>query len=244
MNAELRTLAEDPSPINAMSLIERAITQGAGIETIERLVALQEHIADKNAEQAFAAAMSCTQANMGRISADATNPQTKSAYASYAALDRVLRPIYTAEGFSLSFDTADGGADAVLVLCHVSHNEGHTRTYRISMPNDGKGAKGGDVMTKTHAQGAAMSYGMRYLLKLIFNVAIGEDDKDGNDGDEPGMKEDAFQAWMAQLRGAATKEALQDVFTEAWAAATGDKKTRQAFTVERDLRYAILRGAK
>jgi hypothetical protein len=47
------------------------------------------------------------------------------------------------------------------------------------MPADGKGAKGGDVMTKTHAAGSAMSYGMRYLLKMIFNVAVGEDDDDG-----------------------------------------------------------------
>ena len=36
-------------------------------------------------------------------------------------------------------------------------------------------------MTKTHAMGAGMSYGMRYLLKMIFNVAVGEDDTDGNE---------------------------------------------------------------
>jgi hypothetical protein len=48
------------------------------------------------------------------------------------------------------------------------------------MPADGKGAKGNDVMTKTHATGSAMSYGSRYLLKLIFNIAIGQDDDDGN----------------------------------------------------------------
>ncbi len=48
------------------------------------------------------------------------------------------------------------------------------------MPADGKGAKGGDVMTKTHATGAAASYGARYLLKGIFNIAVGDDDRDGN----------------------------------------------------------------
>ena len=42
-----------------------------------------------------------------------------------------------------------------------------------------KGAKGGDVMTKTHAAGSALTYGQRYLLKMIFNIAIGSDD-DGN----------------------------------------------------------------
>ena len=66
------------------------------------------------------------------------------------------------------------------VLCYVSHSAGHTRTYQCDMPADGKGAKGNDVMTKTHAAGSAASYGMRYLLKMIFNIAIGEDDTDGN----------------------------------------------------------------
>jgi hypothetical protein len=55
------------------------------------------------------------------------------------------------------------------------------RRYQADMPADGKGAKGGDVMTKTHATGSGMSYGMRYLLKMIFNVAVGEDDTDGNE---------------------------------------------------------------
>jgi hypothetical protein len=68
----------------------------------------------------------------------------------------------------------------VRVLCYVSHSAGHCRTYTKDMPADGKGAKGGDVMTKTHAAGAAMSYGMRYLIKGVFNVAVGDEDKDGN----------------------------------------------------------------
>jgi hypothetical protein len=41
------------------------------------------------------------------------------------------------------------------------------------------GSKGNDVMTKTHAVGAAVTYGRRYLLTMIFNIAIG-DDTDGN----------------------------------------------------------------
>ena len=94
----------------------------------------------------------------------------------------MLRPIYTNGGFSLSFDTGkDAPEGCVRVLCYVSHKSGHSRTYHVDMPADGKGAKGGDVMTKTHAVGAGMSYGMRYLLKMIFNVAVGEDDVDGNE---------------------------------------------------------------
>ena len=55
-------------------------------------------------------------------------------------------------------------------------------------PADGKGAKGGDVMTKTHATGAGVTYGRRYLLGMIFNLVIGEDD----DGNRAGKTEEPY----------------------------------------------------
>jgi len=164
-----------------MDLLGIAVQNSAAIDVIERLAALQEKAMARDAEQQFNEAMNAVQADLGRIAPDLNNPQTHSKYASYAALDRVIRPLYTKQGFSLSFDTADAPREELVrVVCYVSHKAGHTRRYQTDMPADGKGAKGGDVMTKTHASGAAMSYGMRYLLKLIFNVAIGEDDTDGN----------------------------------------------------------------
>jgi hypothetical protein len=150
------------------------------VDKLERLLAMRERIEAKHAEQIFNAAMTEAQAAIEPVRADAANAQTKSKYASYPALDRVLRPIYTKHGFSPSFDTGDGAPDGyVRVLCHLFHSAGHTRTYRADIAADGKGAKGGDVMTKTHAVGAAFTYGQRYLLKLIFNVAVDGDD-DGN----------------------------------------------------------------
>lgn len=171
---------EDVDPILVM--IQQATRDpNTDVEKMERMFNLYERQQDKHAEAEFNRAMNRVQQSLRRIAADSNNPQTRSKYASYSALDRALRPIYTEHGFSLSFDTGETDkADVVRVLCHVSHEAGHTRTYHADMPADGKGAKGGDVMTKTHAAGSAMSYGMRYLLKLIFNVAVGEDDDDGN----------------------------------------------------------------
>lgn len=165
-----------------IQVLERvAANPDVPVEKIERLMDMQMKIMARNAELAFNAAMAAAQSQTRQVAADATNPQTRSKYASYSALDKALRPIYTACGFSLSFDTGEGAPqDWVRVLCYVSHRDGHSRTYHADMPADGKGAKGGDVMTKTHAAGSAMSYGMRYLLKMIFNVAVGEDDDDGN----------------------------------------------------------------
>ena len=167
-----------------LTVIERAARDPqVDVDKMERLMQMHERVQTRQAEQAFNAAMTAAQAEMGRVGADKTNPQTRSDYATYAALDREVRPVYTQHGFALSFGTDPGAPENyVRVVCYVSHQGGYTRTYHVDMPADGKGAKGNDVMTKTHAAGSAMSYGQRYLLKLIFNVAIGVDldDDDGN----------------------------------------------------------------
>lgn len=246
MSGELITLPEvagvasPVQPTTPMSLIQSALSSGATMETIERLVALQEHMLAREAEVAFNAAMARAQARMGRVAADSNNPQTKSKYASYAALDKELRPIYTEEGFALSYDTRKGEGESMDVLCHVSHSAGHTRTYSVNMPTDGKGAKGGDVMTKTHATGSAATYGQRYLLKLIFNVAIGENDNDGN-GDMP---EDVFQGHLKNIREAKTMDELQQFYNAAYRAAHRDQVTQGALIKAKDARKAELRGVR
>ncbi len=182
------TVMQD-APVSAQSesaailnMIERAARDPSiDLDKMERLMAMRDKTRAQDAEMAFNEAMKATQAEMRTIGADAANSQTRSRYATYAKLDTVLRPIYTKHGFSLSFDEGDSPKeDHVRILCYVSHDAGHTRVYRKDMPADGKGAKGGDVMTKTHAAGAAASYGARYLLKGIFNVAVGDEDADGN----------------------------------------------------------------
>lgn len=172
----------EPAPTDFLSIFERlARDASVDVDKLERLMQMHERATARVAEETFNGAMSDAQKSMRQISTDAENPQTRSRYASYSKLDKALRPIYTEHGFALSFNTGDGGpTDYVRVLCYVTHASGFARTYHVDMPADGKGAKGNDVMTRTHATGAALSYGMRYLLKMIFNVAVGEDDTDGN----------------------------------------------------------------
>jgi len=164
-------------------LIERAASDPSfDVEKMERLVAMHERALDRQAETAFNAAMAEAQRDLTPIREDASNSQTKSKYATYLALDRVVRPIYTKHGFAISYSQGDCALENHLrVQATVSHMDGHSRTYHLDMPADGKGAKGGDVMTKTHATGSALTYGRRYLLALIFNLAIGAmKDDDGN----------------------------------------------------------------
>lgn len=228
----------EPKQLTPMDLLQVALSKDAGIDVIERLSALQERAMNRDAEMQFNIAMNAAQMDLGRIAPDLVNPQTKSRYASYAALDKKLRPIYTRHGFSLSYDSGDSAmADTVLVVCYVSHSAGHTRKYQgPPMPSDGKGAKGGDVMTKTHATGAAMSYGMRYLLKFIFNVAIGEDDNDGNSGGRVAQDRVAEHCeWMANAK---DMEELRKLFTNAYKEATeaSDKDAQNAYIAAKNKR--------
>lgn len=176
---EIATLTESAAFIE---MLERVATNpDVDVAKMSALLDIKERVINKQAEADFNAAMNSVQMEIGRVAVDSDNPQTHSKYASYEALDGKLRPIYTKHGFSLSFDNGDApGPEIVRVLCYVAHRGGFTKTYRKDVPADGKGAKGGDVMTKTHASGAADAYGRRYLLRGIFNIATGEGDTDGN----------------------------------------------------------------
>jgi hypothetical protein len=141
---------------------------------------LQERILRWNAETAFNSAMAEAQAEITRVTTDKVNSQTRSKYASYAAMDATIRPIYSGHGLSLHFNTEDSPqAGCIRIVCDVTKG-GHAKRFHIDMPADGKGARGNDVMTRTHATGSAVTYGRRYLLAMIFNVAVGDVDDDGN----------------------------------------------------------------
>jgi hypothetical protein len=226
-----------------IQVISRAASDPAvDINKLERLMEMHERITAKEAEKAYTVSMAACQADIRQVAPDADNPQTRSKYATYAKLDSVLRPIYTRHGFALSFGEADAPKpEYVRVTCDVSHIGGHTKSYHRDMPADGKGAKGGDVMTKTHAAGAAGSYGARYLLKGIFNVAIGEYDNDGN-GDGSGLSDDVRAMHLTAIDSAPDTETLKDFYKTAYRAAeaVGDKGSLRLFEQHKDARKKAL----
>jgi len=248
--AEIVPIREEA--ITPMGILQMAVKQGAPIDTIERLVKLQQEMAEFDAKQAERAAkleydqaMQRAQGKMRRIGVNATNSQTRSKYATYSKLDDATRPIYTDEGFSLSFNSGDEPTpEMVRVICDVSHSSGHTRSYHIDMPADGKGAKGGDVMTKTHATGSALSYGRRYLLLMIFNLSVGDTDDDGNaaSGNEGTVELGQFARVMELIEAADSLAMLQVTFSEGYKAAqkANDQAAMAQYITAKDKRKAEL----
>lgn len=174
-----------PQPTLATVIIER-IRAGATLEETKQyyefLREIETNEAAKQAKRAYDQARSQLEIELIPIATDCANPQTRSKYASLGQVVRAIRPLYSRHGIVVDFDTAESplGEMWVRVLAYVAHSGGYGFVRHVDMPADGKGAQGRDVMTRTHAIGSAVTYGRRYLLLMIFNLAVGGEDDDGN----------------------------------------------------------------
>lgn len=208
-------------PSNATSLLQ-AITGAASnpqtdIEKMERLFAMHQKMVAQEAEAAFNGAMARAQANIVPVANNAANSQTNSRYAKLAAINKAITPIYTAEGLSISFDSADAPQGLMRTVAIVSHAQGHTRSYHLDLPPDDVGTKGVVNKTQVHALGSTSSYARRYLVCMIFNVTT-EDDNDGNRRERKEVEPDA--AGKKELEACGSISALQT----AWKALTAKQR--------------------
>lgn len=170
------------APIDLIQSIVRAARDPAvDVDKMERLCALHERITARQAEKEFNEALHVMQSKLPPVIKTSRNPSTNSDYAKLEHIQDVVNPVLFEHGFSLSFSTDKSELpEHYGVTALLSHTGGHSRTYRCDVPSDTHGPKGLQNKTKTHGFGSAMSYGERYLIKLIFNIRlIGEDD-DGN----------------------------------------------------------------
>lgn len=170
-----------------LSVIARAARDPeVNIDKFERLMAMREKVEAQRKEEAFNSAMAAAQHEIPVVVKDRANDFTKSRYATLDAIIREAAPIYTKHGFSVSFGTATSPfPNHYRVNCIVSHTGGHSRPYKADVPADAGGLRGRDNKTPIQVFGSTMSYARRYLLCLIFNVAITEEDDDGNDSPPP-----------------------------------------------------------
>jgi len=165
------------------------------LSMLERREAKAEDEAVKLDQSRFYKAISLAEADMEGIRKDKFNTQTRSNYATYAALDKAIRPIYTKHRISIMYDQADCPIENhVRVIAYVTHTSEDGRffqkVFHRDVPADGKGAKGNDVMTKTHATKSAFTYAKRMLLEDIFALAETDEqhssDDDGNAAGDTG----------------------------------------------------------
>jgi len=189
--AQLPTVAQELDEMDRENAIINVIARAASdpktdVDKLERLLAMQERVLEREAERAFNAAMREAQEEMGPVLKNRKNPETHSTYADLEQISRLMDPIIYKHGFSMSFGTADCPyPNHYRVTCSVSHTGGFSKDYQADVPIDNKGPKGSQNKTDTHGFGSALSYGRRYLKLLIFDIATTDDDGRGAGNGEP-----------------------------------------------------------
>lgn len=175
MTSQLATQQE----ITPMEMIMMAVQNSADLDKVEKLLELKERWEANEARKAYAKSFAIAQANILPVVKNKFNNQTKSNYAELANIIETAQPIYTKEGFSVTFNEGDCSKEGhARVLADVLHCQGHKEQYRLDVPLDGTGIRGNANMTPIHGKASAVSYGKKYLLCMIWNIPTA--DNDGN----------------------------------------------------------------
>ena len=172
------------APVNStalMSFIERAaINPDFDVQKFGELLRMQREMEHDQARRAFNQAMAITQADMPPVVRSATNKHLGNKYAKLEDVDREMRPIYTAHGFSVRFGSAPAPEGYIRITCTVAHASGYFEENYLDAPTNNVGSQGGRTATTgVQAVGSAVTYLRRYLLGMVFNIVLADDDDDG-----------------------------------------------------------------
>ena len=213
-----------------MHLIQRgyevAIEKGAAIEVVQSILTEMRLQRDREERATFQAALRRIQDNLKEIRKRGRNDDTHSDYVKEIDIDREINQQLQTEGMTLSFEPRVSERPEMVLIVGLLSLGAYTREYPLEMPADGKGPKGGGVMSRTHATGSAITYAKRYLKGMIFNLTYAGKDDDGNaaaGGESKVMDESAIGQWIASIESSGDMEELQTRYLEARDAATEAK---------------------
>jgi len=165
-----------PDQITAMTLIDKAVSSGMSVETLDRLMDLGDRIDAKRAQQAFNVAISEFQATCPTI-VKLKEMRTGNAVSLYAPLGDIAEQIReTLRKCQLSFrfriEDLDGGG--IRVTCIVAHSQGHAEETSMRGDADTSGSK-----NAIQSIGSTVTYLQRYTLVGALGLTTADSDMDG-----------------------------------------------------------------
>lgn len=175
---------------DAATLVQ-AITNAASnpdfnADTMRALLDAHRQLVADQAEVEFNEAMARVQAELPTVVRKSENQQTNSRFAKHEAIAKAIKPIYTREGFSITFSEDDSPREKhIRIVGILRHKAGYKERHHIDVAIDDVGIKGNTNKTLTHAEGSSQTYGRRRLTCLMFDVATGDDDDGNAAGGEP-----------------------------------------------------------
>lgn len=164
-------------------LIERALSDpSTSNDRLDKLFEMRERELERQAKTEFRSAFAKAQKEIDPIKRKHKAHQNKYKYVKLEDVLAITDPIMVENGFSTSFNTAESHLpNHYRVTCTLMHEGSHEEIYKADIPIDNKGSQGSTNKTDVQGFGSAMSYGRRYLLCLIWNIATPDD----NDGQRP-----------------------------------------------------------
>lgn len=161
-------------------LLALAVQQGADLDKLERLMALQERWEAGQAKKAYNEAFAAFKAQAVRIIKNRSvtaGPLSGKKYAELFAVVNAITPALSAHGLSAAWSITKDEKDWLEVTCTLKHIGGHTESVSMGGPPDAGGAK-----NAIQARASTVSYLERYTLKAITGLSEQEDDSDGGSG--------------------------------------------------------------
>lgn len=161
-------------------LLQMAVQQGADLEKLEKLMALQERWEKNEARKAFDTAFAAFKAEAVRIvknRAVTAGPLSGKKYAELFSVVNAVTPALSLHGLSSSWAITRDEPDWLEVTCTIKHSAGHSESVSMGGPPDVGGAK-----NPIQARASTVSYLQRYTLKAITGLSEQDDDDDGGHG--------------------------------------------------------------
>ena len=157
-----------------VDVLQYAIANNAGIDTIERLIVQQERVEDRAAAKAYTSAFNKFSKLCPVILK--TRKAHNTMYAGLAETLNAIEPALQECGLTKSWrtDQADG---TITVTCYITHIKGHIETTSLSAAPDTTGSK-----NDAQSVGSIVSYLERYTIFAILGLASADQDFDGNTG--------------------------------------------------------------
>jgi hypothetical protein len=156
-------------------MIRMAVSGGADLEKLEKLLALQERWEANEAKKSYHLAMSEFKENPPKIEKDKrVNFGSGKASYSHASLANVVEKItkeLSKYGLSASWKTQQNGQ--IVVTCKITHVQGHSEETTLSAPSDTSGSK-----NAIQAIGSTITYLERYTLLAALGLATYDQDDD------------------------------------------------------------------
>jgi len=168
--------AEVPAVQDPNQLLAYAIGKNASIETLEKLMALQERHEANEARKAYHKAMSAFKADPPEIlkTKAVIFGQGKASY-KHATLDHIAGAVgksLSEHGLSASWSTEQNSK--IKVTCTITHELGHSESTSLEADADTSGSK-----NAIQAIGSAITYLQRYTLLALTGLAAKDQDDDG-----------------------------------------------------------------